>query len=243
MSKPMVSCLTATHGRISWLKEAFSCFLAQDYENKELIILNNHPTPIEVRRNYPGVVIFNEPRYLTLGACRKRLFELAEGDLIRTWDDDDLYLPWAISQGVECIGDAPAFKPELSWHSTKNKIYRLEDNVFEAAMTTQRWVVEKYGYQATGGNEHEPLLEGVQKEGGCARKMVRPSYVYRWDTPLHRISGTLGNGRTEVHRSLEWMEANQDVDGELEETVLTHYWGDIKNAEEVFLSDRPDIKW
>ena len=43
MPDPLVSCLMATHGRHSRVCESLSCFLSQTYENRELVILNEHP--------------------------------------------------------------------------------------------------------------------------------------------------------------------------------------------------------
>ena len=57
------------------------------------IILNNHPEPLKC--DLPQVQIYNEPGYETLGDCRNRLLELASGEFVRTWDDDDLYMPWS----------------------------------------------------------------------------------------------------------------------------------------------------
>jgi hypothetical protein len=232
--KPLVSCLTATAGRFSVLREAVACFLAQDYPEKELVILNNHPTPLVC--DLPGVRVVNEPKYASLGDCRNRLLELAQGDLVRTWDDDDLYLPWAISQGVEHLGEAPAFKPKFSWAwNVQEDRWSLDNNVFEAAMTVRAAVARKYGYTpASGGDEHHPLSAGIEKEGGC--KLVdmgwRASYVYRWGTALQRISGTLGDGKTIAERTQEWLSANQDTgDGKpLTPADLTPRWTELAKA-------------
>lgn len=231
---PKVSCLTATYGRVSVLQEALACFLLQDYENKELIILNNHEVPLVF--DHPRVRIINEPGHPTLGHCRNRLIQLAEGELVRTWDDDDLYLPWAISQGVANIKNAPAWKPRESWFSRRNSLYMRDENVYEASITFRRDIVLKYGYQESGGDEHHPLLAGIMDhEGGCRKDDARPSYCYRWGTALHRISGSLGSGSIE-DRTQAWMQANNDTgNGEplapAFDTVKKYY-EDIKNAED-----------
>lgn len=208
MNSPLVSCLTATYGRFSVLQEALDCFLKQDYKNKELIILNNHPEPI--RCNLPQVVVINDPGHPTLGDCRNALLELASGELLRTWDDDDLYLPWAISQGVARICDAEAWKPMYSWgwNVGENKI-TLDENVFEASITFRTDVVKRYGYQPSGGDEHNPLMQNIKfvvEEVGANGA----SYCYRWGTRYYRISGTLGSGSIE-DRTRIWMDANQDT--------------------------------
>jgi len=213
---PLVCCLTATHGRFNWLRHALACFLDQDYENRLLIILNNHPEPLRLAPGIDKVLIYNESGKTTLGACRNRLLELLPSDaaFIRTWDDDDIYLPWTLRQGVENIGDAPAFKPQRSWAwALKANKLELCDNVFEAAMLVRADVAKRYGYADSSGDEHEPLLRGIQKEGGCRRREfgLLASYCYTWDNGNYHASGTLGNGQVEDKRAEEWKRANQDT--------------------------------
>lgn len=226
---PLVSCLTATRGRLRVLQEAVACYLAQDYENKEMVILNNHPVPLELDNSLTGkgIRIVNEAIYPNLGSCRIRMLELANGEYIRTWDDDDLYLPWAISQGMENIGSFVAFKPKKSWDSRKNSIYTLGENVYEASITFRADHARLYGYQPTGGDEHDPLMKSLDNSN-CLVKDVKPSYCYRWDSGLFRISGTLGNGDVET-RTKNWEKANQDIgDGVIRQVPIQHYFDAMK---------------
>lgn len=222
-----VSCLMATHGRWSKVCEALACFLSQDYPFKELVILNNHPQPL--RFDHPEVRILNEPRYPNLGACRNRLIDFVNGEFVRTWDDDDLYLPWAISQGVAHIGSAPAFKPRRSWlWEGREGGFRLCENVMEASWTVRADVVRKHRYQEGGGDEHNSLGRGIELEGGIRLRDFGPfsSYVYRWGHGMHHISGTLGRADGLEARTAEWVSANQDTGNgrPLEPADLSAYW-------------------
>lgn len=212
------------------LREAVSCFLEQDYQNKELIILNNHPEPLVC--DLPQVTVYNESGYPTLGDCRNRLLELAGGEFVRTWDDDDLYMPWAISQGVAHIGDAPAWKPLFSWgwEMEKDRAY-LGGNKYEASWTTRADVVKRFGYMGlSGGNEHNSLEDGLQTLGGIKKGRVKPSYVYRWASGLCRISGSLDkndlSAETTRKRTVQWMQKNDDTGNgiPIEPLDLSHYW-------------------
>ncbi len=192
------------------MKEAVKCFMDQDYEDRELVVLNNHPVALVI--DLPKVRVINESGYGSLGACRNRLLEEVGEGFVRTWDDDDLYLPWAISQGVGEIGDAPAWKPTYSWFSTKNSNYSLQGNAMEASVTYRADVVKKYGYRNSGGDEHVPLLEGIEIEGGMGEKDMggRASYVYRWDNGEWHISGSLGSARSLEDRTADWISRNDD---------------------------------
>ena len=227
---PLVSCLTATHGRFIFLQEAVSCFLQQDYKNKELIILNNHSVSLQC--DLPQVRIYNEPGYPSLGDCRNRLLDLAKGDYVRTWDDDDLYMPWAISQGVEQIGNHPAWKPKYSWswRVDRDQI-NLNGNKYEASWTTRSEVARRFGYLGlSGGNEHNSLEWGLKEVGGIASSPVKASYVYRWGSTLCRISGSLNKTdlteETTRRRTERWQKLNNDTgDGNpIEPVDLSGYW-------------------
>jgi hypothetical protein len=208
--------------------------LEQDYPNKKLIILNNHPVPLS--GDFPNVVIHNEPIYPTLGDCRNRLIELADGEFIRTWDDDDLYMSWTLSQGVQNIGESLSWKPKRSWFWLKGKDPELAENVFEAAMLVRLDAAKRFRYLASsGGNEHETLLKGLELENGCANTEmgVWASYVYRWGWGMWHISGTLGGALSIEQRTDQWKENNKDVqDGEIRTVDLRPLWRQFKHWNE-----------
>ena len=228
---PLVSCLTATYGRYRVLKEALACFVQQDYAHRELIVLNNHAVPLHI--DLPNVRVINDRKYPSLGDCRNALLAEASGAFVRTWDDDDLYLPWAISQGVRYIGEAPAFKPRWNWgwKVQQDEVY-LSGNKYEAAWTVRIDVARRYGYQAaSGGNEHNPLEEGIQQEGGILKGNVTPAYVYRIGSGLCRISGSLDKEHPEQwkDRTERWKQKNDDHGAEVPITLnelpdMSGYW-------------------
>jgi len=233
----LVSCLTATYGRYKVLREAVTCFVNQNYENKELIILNNHPVPILC--NLPQVSVYNEPGYPSLGDCRNRLLELANGKFVRTWDDDDLYLPWAIKQGVIFIKDNIAWKPlrSWSWRIDRDDMY-LNGNTYEASWTVKTEIAKQFGYLAlSGGNEHNSLQRGIASLGGIKKDDVIPSYIYRWGSGLVRISGSLNkkdlSEKTLRKRTNRWMKYNDDHGNEqpIEPVDLNIYWDRVKKAQ------------
>jgi len=202
-----VSCLMATYGRYSRVCEALGMFLAQDYPNRELIILNNHPVPLQF--DHPLVRIVNEPGHPSLGHCRNRLLDFADGEFIRTWDDDDLYLPWCISQGVDHIGNCQAWKPTRSWFTNGGKTFTLQGNAMEASVTWRRIAVEQVGYAETLGDEHAPLLARIpmaQTELGAMA-----GYGYKWGCGEWHASGSLGSKQSLEARTASWMERNNHV--------------------------------
>lgn len=103
---PVISCIMPTYGRPDYVNEAVQMFLDQDYppDRKELVILNDCPGQTYTSDLPPdtGVRVINHPeRYRTLGEKRNACIELANGELIAVWDDDDVYLPWRLSYSFD----------------------------------------------------------------------------------------------------------------------------------------------
>ncbi len=97
LGNPLISCVMPTFGRPDYVCESLNMFLEQDYENKELIILNDCEGQ-EFAGDFPNVTIVNEhKRWGTLGEKRNAAIRHARGDYIAVWDDDDVYLPWRLS--------------------------------------------------------------------------------------------------------------------------------------------------
>jgi hypothetical protein len=200
-----VSCLTATYGRYTQLSKAVSCFLAQDYHDKELIILNTHP--VEIVAPFPGVTVYNEPEHNDLGSCRNRLLTLATGEYINTWDDDDWWFPWHLSQAMGRMGPC-GWKPEHSWFYQPPKHMEKAGNAFEASIVFKKSEVEKIGYKSGQGDEHVTLFSiPITIEPVSLEQM---SYVYTWGMGMHHASGTLGSSTPLETRVANWKAAHQD---------------------------------
>ena len=117
MSLPLVSCIMPTYGRPDYVAESIAMFLAQDYPAKELIILNDCAGQI-LEGDFPGVRIVNAPtRWKTLGEKRNAAIELAQGEFIAVWDDDDVYFPWRLSYSMQRITElsVPVYCPAEYW--------------------------------------------------------------------------------------------------------------------------------
>jgi hypothetical protein len=93
-----VSCLMPTFGRASFLAHAIDCFLAQDYPNRELVIVDDSPESAEgiVAAHKDITYIRMRPRR-SIGTKRNLAAEAATGDYLMCWDDDDWSGPGRIS--------------------------------------------------------------------------------------------------------------------------------------------------
>ena len=101
---PRVSCIMPTANRRQFVPLAVRYFLDQDYVNKELIILDDGNDPVrDLILDHPDIRYYHESTRRSLGAKRNRLCELASGELIAHWDDDDWYSSERLSVQVEIM--------------------------------------------------------------------------------------------------------------------------------------------
>lgn len=83
----MISCIVpTTKTRTGFIGQAVSCFLAQTYPDKELIIIAGEET---------------------MGKKLNSGIERAKGSLIQKWDDDDYYGPGFLARVVQAFEDHP----------------------------------------------------------------------------------------------------------------------------------------
>lgn len=148
----LVSCLCCTYGRFSLLRQALACFLAQHYEPKELIILNDHPKPI--RCDIPNVRVINAPeRFNGMGPKQNALLAEARGVVGARWDDDDFYLPWHLSHWVPVLLESGKgmLKIRMAYSSRRlGKAYHVracKRNSLEAHQIYLIESVRRYGYE------------------------------------------------------------------------------------------------
>ncbi len=215
-----VSCLMATYGRWSKVCRSLACYLTQDYKNVELVILNAHPEPLlypelllDHHSTQHAVRIVNETGFRTLGEQRNRLLEFADGEFCRVWDDDDLYLPWLIGQGINRIGNADVWRPRHSWWTPDGgKTFTLMHNTNEPSMLLRTDAVRRVGGfdpdRHTG--EFAPIIKNLKiKE---TEEEFWSPFVYWWGEGWH-VSGKQSNsGMEALAHAKEWRAAHHTTD-------------------------------
>lgn len=100
---PLVSCIMPTRNRPEYLAQAIALFLRQTYENKELVIVDdsdaNHQDCLGTADN--RVRYFHLASKLNLGEKRNYACNVAQGEFIAHWDDDDWYSPLRVHYQVQ----------------------------------------------------------------------------------------------------------------------------------------------
>ncbi len=105
--KPLVSCIMPTHNRRRFVSRAIRYFLRQEHEARELVVIDDGTDPVDdlcavdARIRY----IRLEEKW-TVGAKRNKACELARGELIVHWDDDDWMADWRLRYQIDHLGGA-----------------------------------------------------------------------------------------------------------------------------------------
>ena len=98
----LITCIVPTADRRLFVPQAVAQFLQQDYEPRELIVLDDGEHSVaDLILDDPRVRYVRDERKSLIGVKRNRLCELARGDVIVHWDDDDWMAPWRVRYQVE----------------------------------------------------------------------------------------------------------------------------------------------
>ena len=102
---PLVTAIMPTRQRPDFALQAVRYFLAQDYANKELVVLEDGTPSLAGRLpDDPRIrYVATGATARSIGAMRNEACRLARGDIVAHWDDDDWYGPERLTRQVSAI--------------------------------------------------------------------------------------------------------------------------------------------
>jgi len=106
---PKVTCVMPTYNRRRFVGRSIEMFLAQDYPNRQLVIVDDGEddvadiVPADHRIQYAKLA-----RRGSIGEKRNIAMEMGDGDVLVQWDDDDWYGPARLSRQVAPLADSRA---------------------------------------------------------------------------------------------------------------------------------------
>lgn len=212
-----ITCIAATCGRHLLMERSLRFFLNQRYENVDsatLLIFNNSVVPQKLTdtqefRDELGATKFvklvNQSKdtttgqgYKTLGGIYNDALKHVDEDteIIIHWDDDDIFLPDHISEGIKGFRKAKgmgkmAYKPAKSWFRHANGVDLME-NVLEPSIFTDAFVIREYGYSLETTAQHlqwvNPL---IRMNAILSDPEGKPTLIYNWgdNIPTFKTSG------------------------------------------------------
>lgn len=185
-----ITCLCYTHGRAHIIGEAVESYLRQEDcgIDNELLIINDCPEQ-PLKCDLPNVRIKNIP--MCKSVCEKfnLSIELADGEYIAIWEDDDISLPWRLKRSVEMTnGLKDNYKQRSAWYWNDGKIDKLACNLFfgNSIFRKSDWIdgggADPNGYPDASG--HLSVMKSVNKRGGYyTMEEAKPEdvfWIYRW---------------------------------------------------------------
>lgn len=185
-----ITCLCYTHGRAHIIGEAVESYLRQEPcgVDHELLIVNDCPEqPLECSEK--GVRVLNIP--MCQSVCEKfnTSIQLAAGEYIAIWEDDDISLPWRLKRSVEqSNGLSDNYKQRNAWYWNDGNITGIAKNLFfgNCIFRKSDWIngggADPNGYpDATG---HLAVMKSVNQRGGYYTmedaKLEDVYWIYRW---------------------------------------------------------------
>lgn len=106
---PLVTVITPTYNRASFLEESISSVLSQNYPNIEYIVLDGQSTDstLEVVKKFKGKIIWDSHKNMGEVKAVNKGFSMAHGEIIGIVNSDDPLLPGAISEIVNFMINNP----------------------------------------------------------------------------------------------------------------------------------------
>ena len=221
---PTAYCICPTYnratGNIKLIEMAVASFLAQDYPNKQLIILNDTPGQLLSCNLSMGVgnpeqidIVNSSSRIDTLGLKMHWLTNLVReydelnsyDGFILPWDDDDVSLPQRIKVAYHKLygsGGSSYYNPRMSLYLPGQGGMRWcgENNVFHNASAYKVEVLENVKYDQNSYSDYDQKFDKQASEvchtassamrGGMYNEV---QYIYRFGHYSSDIGNISGN--------------------------------------------------
>jgi glycosyltransferase involved in cell wall biosynthesis len=142
---PLVSCIMPTRNRAPFVALALRRFAEQQYVPRELIVVDDGTQPVEHQvAGQPGVHYRRLTTRCSIGAKRNLACDMARGEFIVQWDDDDWYGPQRLTRQLAplCSGEADITGLHCRWLAC------LDDGAFwsvSAALHQRLFVLDVHG--------------------------------------------------------------------------------------------------
>lgn len=182
-----VCCTYLRPVQLGWM---IRCFELQDHADAELIVLDD-AGQYDGQRGERWRLFSTRRRLPTLGEKRNAAAALVSDDVeaLAVWDDDDLYLPWALRACVAALQIAPWSRPSLVLHPQPDGSLRQHQTggLFHGGWAYRREAFERVGgYPAINNGEDQALARRLKHDAIPSADPIKlglkPFYVYPWGT-------------------------------------------------------------
>jgi hypothetical protein len=209
--EPMIACLMPCYNRMPrfhyLLAEAVESFLRQDYENKELVILNDTPGQT-LSFDHPKVRVINAAtRFAFVSDKIDYMINATQADVFCRWDDDDINLPHRLSYCMAKLGGQLQWRAGNYWYSpdgTLREVHHAGNTSIQAIL--RREAITRIGGYPKGVSMGDDQVfdarlaqAGIRTGLGEIVPKAEIYYIYRWGTGSTHLSGKDGGASTNAH--------------------------------------------
>jgi len=225
----MISCLMVTQtshaATVPW---AIYDFVRQSFADKELIILHDsdaeyHSYLLSIVNQYQGANIkLVQTKNASLGELRNQTLELAQGDYICQWDDDDRYHSLRLEIQFQHLNDNDAqfcfFTDQLHlfvgsrtvfWDDWNIETYPM--NLIQGSIMGLKELMP--AYQAIDKGEDTPVVQEIERQKYRIAELSGAGYLYlyqytgknTWDAIHHSKISSL------KHKNLAELEQHKEI--------------------------------
>jgi glycosyltransferase involved in cell wall biosynthesis len=189
MDEPLVSCLMVTANRPELARRSIRCFERQTHRNSELVILDDgdidyspivDSSPVKDRISYRRI---RHSQDTTLGDLRNRSIDLARGEWLIQWDDDDWYHPSRIEAQLQNALSNRTGASALRWTlmRTVDADGRIMSFRADSGIATPGTILFKRGssrYPRLNRNEDGVFMRSIRREFGLTVMPQSASHLF-----------------------------------------------------------------
>jgi len=234
-----VTCFMLYFGRKQLAEESIESFLRQTYPHKRLIIINDHPDPCYLEKEYDNIKVYNFGSQKFKNLNEKYNFALSK---VKTkwfcpWDDDDIWLPWHLENLTANISNvASNGKPRkigmpLTLYSQDNEIVKIGWQMWADCIFEKREEVQ------CDSSSHINCDRQIVWHNEWNRYWLRiadyqPSFIFRRFTGNRNASMVVGENGPDYANKL------RDEAGEIsmKEPLTPHWDRDYTKDAELFMA-------
>lgn len=188
---PLFSCLCPTYRRPNLLANAIACFTRQTLVNQAELLILDDAGQIAPQKGFCSShwqIMSVARRFGSLPGKYDALAEMARGEILVVWEDDDIFLPWHL----EAIAQAMAGG---AWWAHPRVVGSLYTGTFQHEPAAGRFhsalALRRDAWEAIGGWPRTRRLDFDQELLGRLMRAYGPpadscdpargpSYVFRW---------------------------------------------------------------
>jgi hypothetical protein len=188
-----IAVVCITYNRPKTLGHMIRCFERQDYAPRELVILDD-AGQYDATEGPGWRLVSTATRFPTLGDKRNAAAQLVSPDVeaLAIWDDDDMYMPWALRASVAALRQADWSRPSVVLHPEPDGSLRQHytGGLFHSGWAYRRSAFDRAGgYPSMNNGEDQRLAERFKRLSVLEEDPLTlgfpPFLVYPWSECVH----------------------------------------------------------